>query len=98
MVFINKPNEVHNMLIKLIKDANPEKHKTFGEWFDGGNMILPAYIIANWGAVLENMKNRSHINRVTANLAMRGDEYPPETPLYVDESIEEGYTRPPEEE
>ena len=84
------------MIIKLIKDSNPNGHGTLGEWFDTG-LVMPSYIIANWDDVVTNIKVNKIKMHVESEYCLFGNEYPADTPLYVDESITKGFERPIEE-
>tara|TARA_R110002020_G_scaffold318317_1_gene533913 strand:- start:3860 stop:4138 length:279 start_codon:yes stop_codon:yes gene_type:complete len=83
------------MVIKLIKDSNPKGYTTFGEWFDN-TIVMPSMLIANWEDVISNIKVSKHRSKAEYDLSLFGYEYPSDTPLYVDESITEGY-KPKEE-
>ena len=90
LVLHNKTSEVLSMLIKIIKDGNPKGCATFGDWFET-TFVLPSALIANWEDVIDNIKVQRLKRRASTSFNLLGDEFPLDTPLYVDESIETGY-------
>ena len=72
-------------MVVVLNKASGLKTRTWGDYFNKPDVVLPMSMVKNWDDVVDNIKDADMKRDATLNGCLFGVEYPSDTPIMGEE-------------